>query len=267
MKLVWNHTALAKSARTISGAPRAPHQLSFYEVNVNRTRCLETPAGRACSSSEFKCIIASAVYPVTSDLFHSPVGAECTGQSTACDSESCSYEVRGITSGQEVSVSVHAVNRGGEGQAARDSVRWMFLPASNLKLIEREVGAAGLQVQLEWQAPADTGYGDTLSLPIDMYRLEIASCVSFSAAYPCLYFLDEVYANNSNLTHLGNHSGDGFGYPLTYDVPVDLHHGFFYSYRVQALNALGFPVAPQVLRFQYGTIPFATASITVHPTP
>ena len=85
------------------------------------------------------------------------------------------------------------------------------------------------------------------------YFLEVASCRDFRTSDPlCSYWSENIGTSHSSI--LQQPSGGEFSYPITFNVPYDLHPGFFYYYRIQPWNDIGAAVQIQEVEAQYGTL-------------
>eukprot|EP00961_Rhodomonas_salina_P203549 2746649-Rhodomonas_salina.1 len=208
--VTWNHTDVAMRAFLED----LPHRVFHYVFKLDRTICVGCPT----------------------------VSTEAILQWSDCSYAFCSVTVPSVVSGEFIDIEVFGVNVAGAGNSTTDSLRWMYLPFYDVQLNEREIG---LQIELEWVAPSDTGYGDDTSLPILMYFLEVSSCPDFRQnTTRCEYYATEVLPP----------AGGNFSYPIRYNLTFPQHLGFYYYYSILPINELGRALNTTIEVFQYGVL-------------
>jgi cysteine-rich repeat protein len=231
VSLVWNHSAMAKYA----AHHNLGHKLMFYVITVDRRPC-----------QDCKSVQTSMWLPYQS----------CATLEKLTGLSDCAFEVPNLDSGEFVNVTLAAWNLAGMGPSHYHALRWKLLPTGDVNLREMDKEPAGTnKVQLIWNAPSDTGYGDSSSVPILKYYLEISSCINFRRADPvCSYWSADVGPSHDSI--LQKSTNRDFLYPITFDVKYDLHPGFIYYYRIQPWNDLGAAVQIEEIEAQYGTLPY-----------
>ena len=222
--IVWNHTMMAKHAALYN----LPHRHLDYTITVERREC------PGCPSDPLEIRV--------------PYEACATVEKWRGISD-CSFEVTNLDSGELLNVTLAAWNLAGMGISHSHTIRWMLLPKGDVRLLWKPD-----DVQLEWNAPSDTGYGDPTSLPILRYHLEVSSCKDFSQIDDlCSYWSDSIEPSHSSLVQ---GSANGFEYPIRLSIAYDLHPGFFYYYRIRPWNQLGPAVQIEEVQAQFGAIPY-----------
>ena len=231
ISLTWNHSAMAQHA----AYHNLTHRLMFYVITVDRQSCPDCMSVRTPVWLPYEFCATSQELTKISD---------------------CAFEVPNLDSGEFINVTLAAWNLAGMGPAHFHAVRWKLLPTGDVNLQEMDKEPAGAnRVQLTWNAPSDTGYGDDSSVPILKYFLEIASCKDFRRDDPlCSYWSDNVEPSHNSILQRST-NGD-FIYPIAFDVKYDLHPGFFYYYRIQPWSDLGAAVQIEEIEAQYGTLPY-----------
>jgi len=158
-----------------------------------------------------------------------------------------------IVGGEYLEVNVNGVNSAGHGIGSIQKMRWVYLPFEDVNLRELEIDRGnqsdamrGNLVQLEWNAPSDTGYGDNESVSVLAYSIEVASCSDFRQGDDlCFYGRQYLVPANSSDPNMDENGQLRFSYPIRFDVEFELHPGFFYYYRVAPFTFFGRSVLVQ----------------------
>ena len=231
VSLVWNHSAMAKYA----AHHNLGHKLMFYVITVDRRPCQDCKAVRTSMWLRYQ---------------------SCATLKDLTGLSDCAFEVPNLDSGEFVNVTLAAWNLAGMGPSHYHALRWKWLPTGDVNLQEMDKEPAGTnKVQLIWNAPSDTGYGDSSSVPILKYFLEVSSCINFRRGDPlCSYWSADVGPSHDSI--MQRSTSRDFLYPITFDVKYDLHPGFIYYYRIQPWNDLGAAVQIEEIEAQYGTLPY-----------
>ena len=192
----------------------------------------------------------------------------------------CSFLISDLVGGEYVGMQLGAVNVAGmSGQLWTNgtpetiaelpslAMRWTNLPSGDVKLQEIEP-VPQEKVQVIWNAPSDTGFRNSHEVPILKYRLEVSSCSDFTFDDPvCTTWSEDVEPthpgverNNSNVSvqnaNASDHGTGYFQYPVRFNVPYDLHPGFYYYYRITPFNERGAAKFLEKRIYQLGSLPF-----------
>ena len=235
--IVWNHTDVALKAYLLD----LIWKVHYYSVKVNRTICEKIdPYTEECKTSLYEDVIPYE----------------------DCFSLHCEYLLPEAISGEYLEINVTGVNSAGHGIGSIQKMRWVYLPFEDVNLRELEIDRPtgsdpmrGNQVQLQWDAPSDTGYGDNESIPVLGYSIEVASCNDFRQGDDlCFYGREYLVPENSSDPILDDNGELRFSYPMKFNVEFDLHPGFFYYYRVAPFTFFGRSILIQSIRAQFGEI-------------
>jgi len=236
--LVWNHTVKSLHA----ARHELPHRVAHYTVVVQRSSCAD-------------CEIAGFAFEVPYN--------DCT----PAEGSDCSFFIPSLDGGEFLNVSLGTVNIAGMSDYSTHTIRWMILPTGDVQLEEIENQDT---IQLLWNAPSDTGYGNAIDLPILRYLLEVSSCEGFPDNDTlCSTWSDIVEPRHPSIYTKDLVDGT-FLYPILFTVSYDLHPGFFYLYRVTPYNAIGPAVLLEELREQFGSLPYEVPLVkfpVVYPIP
>lgn len=236
--LIWNHTV-----KTLHAARHnLPHKVVHYQIVVQRSYCAD-------------CEIATYTFEVPYD--------DCE----EAESSHCSFLIPYLDGGEFLNVSLGAVNVAGMSDYSSHAIRWMILPTGDVQLEEIENQDA---IQLLWYAPSDTGYGNSIDLPILKYLLEVSSCDGFPEDDPLCSTWSDVVGPEHPSIQTRDFVGGTFVYPILFNIDYDLHPGFFYIYRVTPYNTIGPAVLLEELREQFGSLPYEAPLVQfpiVYPIP
>jgi cysteine-rich repeat protein len=207
----WEHTNLTLQA----AEENLLHQVLGYWMVLNTTRC----SAGACST-----VLEEHWFDYTQN----------------CSNTSCSFVRGGIFAGDYAYATVYAINVAGKAPNVTSGLRFVVVPTSDMiVLYDDPLNASNVpQALLTWYPPSETGYGDNVTVLIDSYRLEIASCPLFEGdenASSCL-ILDTIVLPDDGEN---NTSETEFLYPFTYAVTADLIEGYPYWYRITPQNFWG----------------------------
>ena len=239
--LLWNHTLTAVHAARQNLA----HTVVHYDVVVRRRLCLD------CQVVEFTILVPYD---------------ECRVDSSRANMSDCTLVIPNLEGGEFLNISLGAVNMGGMSSQSLHETRWLALPSGDIRLKEFE---GSNSVHLQWEAPSNTGFGNSVDQPILNYFVEISSCQDFlQEDLVCSTWQYDVRPDNPAIQarEVGR-----FVYPIVYDLVYDLlHPGFFYFYRVTPINPLGAAIFVERVRAQLGTLPYEVPLVqfpVVYPIP
>jgi cysteine-rich repeat protein len=216
----------------------------------------------------------------------------------SCDDKYCSFYQNDLMPGEFLNVTIVSVNIAGFSSPRKSGMRWTVVPTADLRFDYTEIPVArsdfprdGFQIALFWHPPSDTGWGDSASLPILEYRIEVSLCESFNDDdilcgptwvqnfIPGTFVVGTTIdpktvgiKTSSGLEQticfrgewerwydcIGQDEKIPFAYPFQLNVTFDLHNGFPYFYRFMSRNKQGWSQYSMPVLHQYGKLPFAT---------
>ena len=221
----------------------------------------------------------------------------------SCDDEYCSFYQNDLMPGEFLNVTVVSVNIAGFSSPRKLGMRWTVVPTADLRFDYTEIPVArsdfprdGFQIALFWHPPSDTGWGDSASLPILEYLIEVSLCESFNADdilcgptwvqnfIPGTFVVGttidpktvgiKTYSGLKQTICLrggwerwydciGQDEKIPFAYPFQLNISFDLHNGFRYFYRFMSRNKQGWSQYSTPVLHQYGKLPFANPFVDV----
>eukprot|EP00961_Rhodomonas_salina_P109430 1473117-Rhodomonas_salina.1 len=239
----YDYWQLPASARGLD----ARHRVLSYLVTVNKTLCRPWWA---------ECITSIHVTELAYD--------NCGTPGDGCCNTSCTLHIERLESGVHMTVHLEGVNVQGIGNETVYYDRWTTLPSFDVAMTYDETIAGphndADEIILGWNVPSDTGWGDTISLPVLGFRLQASLCefwTSFEVCGPLWEetFYPEMISNTST-----------FEYPISINVSFVLDLGFFYYYSLNPFNKLGFSNTSHIIWKQYGALRFAEPFIDLPAT-
>jgi hypothetical protein len=234
VQVEWEHTNLTQEAAEL----QLLHKVFGYWMTLNISHCQA-------------CVCESILEEYWFDY------------SENCTNVSCTFARGGISSGEYFFATVYAINVAGPAPNVTEGLRFVVVPTADMMVMYYELRdtntSAAPQAMLTWYPPSETGYGDNVSVPIDGYRMEIASCETFEGdenTSSCLLFDDVVLPPADE-----NGTSMPFEYPFMYIVTADLRQGFPYWYRITPVNFFGYANTSFIMEQVFITITFIPPTV------
>jgi len=213
----------------------------------------------------------------------------------SCGETFCTFYQNGLQPGEFLNVTVVSKNVAGFSSPAKVGLRWTVSPSPDVVFEYGELPVArndwqrdGFQIVIFWNPPTNTGWGDSMSLPILEYGIEVSLCNLFDSSdtlcgptwrenfIPGTFVAGTKIDDKRNLSTysgleqstcstgwekfydcVGRDNRAPFTYPFQLNISrFDLHNGFYYFYRFTSRNKQGWSQYSIPVRHQYGSVPF-----------